>query len=265
LSAGTLVALALLASAAVALTFAGGRGADRQASAAVTAAGHWRLVFSDDFRHGLRKSSWGRYSGQPGGDPGGFWDPSHVTVRRGILTLDSYRDSQFGGRWVSGGVSSSHALRQRYGRYSVRFRMDRGKGIAGILLLWPSADVWPPEVDFAETGGISAARDEVSATLHYGTANHQIQRSVRADFTRWHVLGVEWTPRRLVYTLDGRPWATVRSTHVPKRRMEMDIQAQAGTCGDRFAPCPDSSTPKHVRLQVDRVAAYAYHPAKAGS
>jgi hypothetical protein len=38
------------------------------------------------------------------------------------------------------------------------------------------------------------------------------------------------------------------------------MQAQAGTCGDRYAPCPDASTPGHVTLQVDRVVAYAYRP-----
>jgi hypothetical protein len=41
-------------------------------------------------------------------------------------------------------------------------------------------------------------------------------------------------------------------------RMELDIQAQAGTCGDRYAPCPDSTTPKRVTLQIDRVTAYRY-------
>jgi hypothetical protein len=42
--------------------------------------------------------------------------------------------------------------------------------------------------------------------------------------------------------------------------MELDIQSQAGTCGDVYRPCPDSSTPAHVELQVDWVVAYAYAP-----
>ena len=224
----------------------------------------WKLVFADDFNHGLDHSKWGRYNGQPGGDPGGWWDPSHVTVGNGRLRLETYRDQRFGGRWVSGGVSSSHGLRQRYGKYLVRFRMDGGKGVAGIMLLWPVRDHWPPEIDFAETGGMDGARGEISATLHYGAENHQIQRTVRGDFTRWHVMGVEWTPRRLVYTLDGKPWATVRGARVPSERMEMDVQTQAGTCGDQYAPCPDSTTPAHVNMEVDWVVAYAYRP-KAGS
>ncbi|MET0510231.1 MAG: glycoside hydrolase family 16 protein [Thermoleophilaceae bacterium] len=216
----------------------------------------WRPVFLDDFRHGLDRSKWGRYSGQPGGDPGGWWAPSHVVVRKGVLNLETYRDPRFGDRWVSGGLSNARALKQTYGKYEVRFRMDRGKGVAAILLLWPVADHWPPEIDFAEDGGATGGRRSMSATLHHGEDNRQIQRTVRADFSRWHTMGVEWTPGKLVYTLDGRPWGRVRSRHVPRERMELAIQAQAGTCGDRDAPCPDRSTPRMVRLQVDWVRAY---------
>jgi beta-glucanase (GH16 family) len=161
---------------------------------------------------------------------------------------------------VSGGLSSSRALKQTYGKYEVRFRMDRGKGVAAILLLWPVADKWPPEINFAEDGGETHRRHDMSATLHYGEADHQIQRSVRADFSRWHVAGVEWTPRKLVYTLDGRRWGVVRSRHVPSEPMELAMQTQAGTCGHRHAPCPDATTPSHVDMQVDWVIAYAYGP-----
>ncbi len=226
----------------------------------------WKRVFADDFTRGLKPLAWGRYSGQPGGDPGGWWAPSHVLVKRGILHLETYRDPRYGGRWVSGGLSSARALKQTYGKYEVRFRMDRGKGVAGILLLWPVRDVWPPEIDFAENGGETSARRSMTASLHYGKDNRQIQRTVHADFTRWHTLGVEWTPGRLVYTLAGRRWGVVRSRRVPDQAMELDLQTQAGTCGDRYAPCPDSTTPARVTMQIDRVVVSAYHRArKSGS
>jgi hypothetical protein len=60
-----------------------------------------------------------------------------------------------------------------------------------------------------------------------------------------------------VYTLDGRAWAAVRHRAVPAERMELDMQAQAGTCGNQYAPCPDATTPPQVDLQVDWVVAYA--------
>jgi beta-glucanase (GH16 family) len=129
--------------------------------------------------------------------------------------------------------------------------------VAGIILLWPVRD-WPPEIDFAENGGTTTARGSMAATLHHGEENHQIQRRVRADFTRWHRMGVEWTPGKLVYTLDGRTWGTVESRHVPDEPMELDIQTQTGACGDRCAPCPNASTPALVEMEVDWVKAYAY-------
>jgi beta-glucanase (GH16 family) len=218
----------------------------------------WKLVFSDTFKHRLDRSRWGLYSGRPGGDPGGWWAPSHVVVRNGILNLETYRDPRFGDRWVSGGLSNARAVKQTYGKYEVRFRVDHGRGVAAIMLLWPVRDHWPPEIDFAEDGGASAKRRSMSATLHYGAENRQIQREVHADFSRWHTAGVEWTPGQLVYTLDGRPWGRVRSRHVPSEPMELAIQAQSGTCGDRYAPCPDATTPSTVNLQIHWVRIHAY-------
>jgi beta-glucanase (GH16 family) len=220
----------------------------------------WHRVFFDNFRHGLKSSRWGRYSGQPDGDPGGWFAPSHAVVRHGILNLESYRDPRFGDRWVSAGVSSAPALKQTYGKYELRLRMGRGRGISMVALLWPVRDVWPPEIDFAENGGESNQRKHVTATLHYGRDNRQIQRTVHANFARWHVVGVEWTPGRLVYTLDGHRWATVTSHAVPAQAMELDVQAQAGTCGDVYDPCPGPETPAHVNAQIDWVAAWSYRP-----
>jgi beta-glucanase (GH16 family) len=135
--------------------------------------------------------------------------------------------------------------------------MDKGYGVGYAILLWPSTGTWPTagEIDFAEDGG--GNRQATTATLHYGATDSKIQRNVNADFSQWHTLGVEWSPNKLVYTLDGTTWATVNSTAVPKGPMELDIQSQTGTCGDPNRPCPNASTPKRVNMQVDWVAAYA--------
>ena len=56
--------------------------------------------------------------------------------------------------------------------------------------------------------------------------------------------------------LDGEAWATVVDANVPALPMEMDLQTQAGTCGDQWNPCADATTPAHVSMQVDWVVAY---------
>lgn len=249
---GLVAAIVLAASGAQAATQADpGRGSKPK----------WRLVFNEKFSKAIDESVWGLYEGQPGGDPGGWWDPSHVVVKGGVAHLQTYRDPRFDNRWVSGGMTNSHALKQTYGKYLVRFRATKGYGVSNILLLWPVADHWPPEIDFAEDGGTSSTgRPAVSASFHYGEDNDQIQRDLTGDFTKWHVLGVEWTPGRLVYTIDGKTWGTVLSPFVPDEPMELAIQAQAGTCGDEWAPCPNETTPALVDLQVDWVQAYSYGP-----
>jgi beta-glucanase (GH16 family) len=218
----------------------------------------WRQVFTDDFDGtALDTGKWGTYTGQPAGDPGGWWDPSHVVVGGGRAALTSFRDPAFDSRWVSGGMSNARGLTQTYGRYDVRFRLDPGFGITAALLLWPVADHWPPEIDFAEDGGMQPTRDQMTATLHYGEDDRIVQHTVSADFTQWHTMGVEWTPGRLVYTLDGAPWAELSHEGVPDEPMELAAQTQAGTEGDEWMPAPDETTPDVVDMEIDWVVAYA--------
>lgn len=200
-------------------------------------------MFADNFQgSSLNTRLWGAYSGEPGGDPSAWWDPSHVTVSGGVLHLTTSWGS-FGSTgkqgWVSGGIGS--LFDQTYGTYEVRMRSDAGAGISVIALLWPTVG-WPPEIDFFEDAPADNARDHNAATLHYGPSNNTIQRSVSGiDFTHWHTVGVEWSPGRLVYTIDGTPWATVNSAHVPNVPMSLDIQTQY-IGGVLSAPTPASSS-----------------------
>ena len=217
----------------------------------------WHQVLADDFTgSALDTSKWRLYWGQPGGDPGGWFDPAHVSVSGGQMVLAGSRDPADGGKWATAGVSDSPGLVQTYGKYLVRFRFDSGVGIAHAILLWPADNSWPPEIDFSEDNG--ANRQTTYATLHWGSNNTQVQRKVAVDLTKWHTLGVEWTPDRLVFTLDGRPWSTLTSSHVPAIPMTLDIQTQAWACGtSTWERCPNATTPSHVNLYVDWAVAYA--------
>ena len=85
-----------------------------------------------------------------------------------------------------------------------------------------------------------------------------MQKSVAVNLTQWHTLGVQWTAGRLVYTLDGRTWATVTNANVPSIPMVLDIQTQGWACGtSTWEQCPNASTPARVNLYVDWVVAYA--------
>ena len=217
----------------------------------------WREVFADDFTgRALDLDNWFTYDGQPAGDPGGWFDTTHVALSDGNLVISGYQDPADGGRWVTGGVCSKPALVQTYGKYLVRFRFDAGAGIAHAILLWPANNSWPPEIDFSEDNG--ADRQTTYATLHYGSSDTQMQHQTSVDLTQWHTLGVEWTSGRIAYTLDGAVWATVTGASVPAVPMVLDIQTQAWSSGtSTWERGTDSTTPAHVNLYVDWVVAYA--------
>jgi Glycosyl hydrolases family 16 len=215
----------------------------------------WRQTFADDFTSADLGSTWHVYDGQPGGDPLGWFMSSHVHSGDGMLTINASKENTANGLvYATGGVNNSKVFSQTYGRYEIRFRMDKAYGIAYALLLWPSDNTWPPEIDIAEDNAKN--RNMTSATVHYGANNSMIHRETSGDFTQWHTARVDWSPGKVVYRLDDKIWTTISSVNVPKTPMSIAIQAQAWPCGT-WEGCPNSSTPPSADLQIDWVVAYA--------
>lgn len=221
-----------------------------QASAA------WSLRFSGQFSHGINTSIWTEYHGQPRCCQNTLWSRSHIKVKRGILRLQNFRDAAYGGKWVSAGISMGRSLNQTYGRWHVRFRMTKGRGVGMCIFLWP-AHGWPPEVDFAEESSDVGGRQWETSTLHYGSSNSQIHHRVHANFQNWHTIGVTWLPGLLRYTLDGRTWAQITGSHVPNVPMHLGIQTHVGSNG-QSGGMPDATTPSKVALQVDFVKVWRW-------
>ena len=203
---------------------------------------HFSLKLHETFTEGIPSSRWGAYQGQPGGNPYGYWKASHVQAYRGSALLRGYRD---GGRYVTGGFMLN-SVAQTYGKYVVRARFDRSTSIEHAMLLWPTSG-WPPEVDFSE----GPTSQGVMATSHWSGSNTQEHAFKRIDMTQWHTYGVEWTPTRLLFTIDGRGWAVMTGSAVPHQTMKLAIQTAATTS-------VPSSTPE-VRLSIADVYVWSYH------
>ncbi|HET9691968.1 MAG TPA: glycoside hydrolase family 16 protein [Acidimicrobiales bacterium] len=218
----------------------------------------WRLTTYDDFSGARLDRSiwWGAYTGEPGGDPAAWWDPSHVATDDGLVLRTSRAMTPRGERWVSGGIGEVDSRAQVYGRYLVHMRTSPGLGISTVALLFPAAG-WPPEIDFYEDG-TTVSRTSTTATLHHGSANHLEQRTLSGiDLTRWHTFGVDWLPDQLRFTVDGRTWAVITGSAVPHVPMTLDLQTQALTCTGSQPVCPDRATPALVVAQVGWVAIYS--------
>lgn len=215
----------------------------------------WHQTFADDFTASGVSANWYNYNGQPGGDPGGYFVSSHVFTQDGNLVISGYKQQTPNGNiYATGGINNSKVFSQTYGLYKVRFRMDKGYGIAYTLMLWPSDDKWPPEIDILEDNGKD--RTMTSATLHYGSSDVHVHREVTGDFTVWHTAELEWSKGKLVYRIDGKVWTTMTTSNVPSTPMSIAIQTQAWRCGGSWEGCPNGSTPKVVNLYVDWVVAY---------
>jgi len=191
-------------------------------------------------------AGWMTFRGTPSGDNGSQWLSSHVVVSNGLLNLNAYEDPQAGNQWVTGGVCQC-GLSSTYGAYFVRSRMT-GPGPTQVEMLWPTSG-WPPEIDFNETFGSTSTS---LATVHYGSSNSQVHRSVAIDMTQWHTWGVVWTATSIVYVVDGRAWGVVTTpAAIPNQPMALHIQQQTW-CGQGFA-CPTTS----ASTEVAWVAEYA--------
>lgn len=204
-------------------------------------------TYCDDFLGSEIGHGWFLFSGQPGGDPGALFDPSHVTQSKGILSINTYKDSSNGGNWATGGVCQC-AYPQTYGAYFVRSRVTNG-GDDNDELLWPYKNEWPPEVDFNET---SPTTSQTGSYVHYDADNNQIGHQLNINLTQWHTWGVIWRPDSLTFTVDGHVWSKVTDpSAIPNVAMTLDLQEQ--TYCYNGAACPTEP----VSLLVDWVTEFA--------
>ena len=198
-----------------------------------TSSSGWRLTYEQDFNGSVLPPGWGAYAGEPGGDPYGWWDPANLSVSGGNLHFGTSYNAAHSMYSTAGVSYLGHP--QTYGEYLVRLKGDFEPGltISNVALLWPVANVWPPEIDFYEDSG--GARSSFVATLHAGPngSDSVVAQHRRAlDDTQWHTVGVEWTPTTISYLVDGTIWAVVpisalsSNGHWPDQPMFLSIQSQ---------------------------------------
>jgi beta-glucanase (GH16 family) len=167
-----------------------------------------------------------------------------------MLELNTFRDAAWHNRWVTGGLCQC-GVAQRYGAYFVRSRIT-GPGPNEAELLWPAGKEWPPEIDFNETGGSVTS---TTTSVHYGSANHIVRSEININMTQWHTWGVIWTPRYIVYTVDGNIWGTFKvPSEISRVPMTLDFE-QRQICEEK-RQCPTAPQ----SMQIDWVAEYAPTP-----
>jgi beta-glucanase (GH16 family) len=209
-----------------------------------------KRVYYTQFNSALKKHTWTKYTGTPSCCKTSSWSPSQVVVQHGALRI---RTSLMSGKWVSGGVSMANIVNQKYGRWTIRFRMPKGVGTGMDVALRPNGN--GTVVDWAEQSSIyGASRNTETATLHY--SGGRVHAKVSGKFNQWHTMRIDWTPTHISVFKDGKRWAYY-TKNLPTEPMHLVMQTNTGTNGFSGVD-PNGSTPHRVALQVDYVSVRSY-------
>jgi beta-glucanase (GH16 family) len=225
-------------------------------TASTTASVNWGAPeFTDNFNGTALGKSWSVYD-----DPAGkvHRTKDSVRVSGGYLQLTGHHEAPYG--YVGGGIS--YNTDQRYGRWEVRFRADAGEGYDPIVLLWPKG-TWPADGEIDAIEMPNGSRQGANEFVHRGAQNQQVGGNkipATVDFTKWHVITVDWLPDHITFWLDGRAVWTVKRpsgtgyNYVPSTPFHLALQNDEGCDGACKA---NKTTPAKVTMQVDWVKIFA--------
>lgn len=200
-----------------------------------------------------------------------WYQPGNVTVEDGKLVLTARPESVIGhqGRrfpYTSGMVTTGrhyeeHPSRGRfettYGFFEMRARVPEGRGLWSAFWMLPARQVSLPEIDIMEVLGHQTR--ELELHYHYNRSNGRTGSAARVVRTAplsdgWHTYGLDWSPDRLVWYLDGQEvWRYTERHNIPHEPMYMIINLAVG---GHWPGNPGSSTRFPARMEVDYVRAW---------
>lgn len=234
----------------------------------------WRHVFADDFQTdvplgefpGAVSETWRAYPSPwtDTSDRGQYTPERVVSVADGVLTKHVHTED---------GVHMVAALTPKafgtpkfgslYGRYEVRFRIDRlAPGYKVAWLLWPDAGTnitgsasgvgGNGEIDFPEKNLDSQT---VGGFVHHQdatTGSDQIGFRAPADSRDWHTYTIEWSPDLVVFELDGDEVGRT-SERVPDTPMHWVLQTET------WLEDEDPADDVEAEIEIDWVSVWAYN------
>lgn len=173
--------------------------------------------------------------------------------------------------YSSGKVRTRGRASFRYGRIEVRAWLPRGQGLWPAVWMLPEHDNYGPypqsgEIDIAEAVnlGVSCAicSDRIYGARHHGPsldANRQEGGfALIGDADTFHVFALEWTPDRMVWLLDGRPYFEADSGPPWDQRFHLILNlAVGGRWPEQSGTGGVDNTVFPAELRIDYVRVYA--------
>lgn len=181
------------------------------------AAPKWQLVWQDEF-NGSRIDSryWSKVDrGTPDWKNTMSDDPSLFAFKKGALVLrgkvnpDTKKDPA---PWLTGGVWTKGKIAFRYGKIEIRAKFDSAQGVWPALWMLPDIKdrKWPDdgEIDIMEHlnfDNIAYQTVHSHYTVTLGRKGNPKSGSTgKINRKDWNVYGVEWSPDKLVFTINGQ-------------------------------------------------------------
>jgi hypothetical protein len=220
----------------------------------------WVRTYAEDFAVDQRRGTWpGRYAKRLYGYDCSQWgikrgcDTSRrgdydrrtvVSARKGVLDYYVHTKNGLPKVAAEGPIIKGRENKQKYGRYAVRWRVDRNlRGYKNAWLLWPASDRWKEgEIDFPE-GNLDGRIEGYNHCIGKPHRNCYAFRSKARMSSGWHTTVIEWRPSSVKYYLDGRLVGKTTKS-VPRHPMRWVLQTETNLEGRRIP----ASVSGHVQI-----------------
>jgi len=215
----------------------------------------WSLTYADEFSGTAVSSDWTPEVGRwPYNEEWENYQRYANTVSNGNLVITASYDPRFNPPYVSGRINTRNRFLQQYGKFEMRAKMPRGRGIWPAFWLLPQ-DTWPPEIDIMEFLGHEVTT--VHFTNHWGTWPNVASQGwpfTGPDFSAgFHTFACEWWPGQIDYFVDGVRRQSARNPGVPNVPMYVILNLAVGGIWPGY---PDATTVFPQQLIVDYVRVY---------
>lgn len=181
-----------------------------------------------------------------------YYATNGYVVRDGKLSLIARHEAAGGMPYTSGMIASYGKFEQKYGKFEIRAKFPKGRGLWPAFWLLPVSNAWPPEIDILEILGHDT--ECVYFTNHWRAASGSVpnqQGKLRGmDFSKdFHTFTLVWKPDVLIWSVDGVE--QFRTTeHVPQEPMYVIANLAVG--GD-WPGFPDEKTPFPSQMDIDYI------------
>lgn len=217
----------------------------------------YTLVWKDDFNGDhLDSSRWAVRGIGPRAL--GYVSADAVTVENGYLKLHAFKSQD---SMVTGAIGSQNRLMTTYGYFECRAQLQQSPGVWGAFWLQSphlsegdDPSMYGAEIDVMEFFK-KLGMDIVSHNVHWGPygpnqhTTHGMQSYLKGVSKGFHTFGLEWTPEKYVFYVDGYKFYEVSSgiSHIDEYiilSMELPNEMQ----DMQHTVFPDVFTVDYVRL-----------------